>query len=104
VRRREQYVVALAAMLLEHPQGIPTGQALARLGQRMGLSEAESSGNPKGKGTRFACAVSWVAHDMRQAGWLTNRFGVWQLSETGRARVGGVSDALDQDCAERQAA
>ncbi|MDX6225492.1 MAG: restriction system protein [Frankiales bacterium] len=94
--RQGQLLRAVFAVLSEHPDGLPGGQALAEMARRVPLTEYElghyksSPGEPRAhKATRFF-TVNCV-----KAGWLVKSKGTWRLTDEGQAAYAKFTDPGD---------
>lgn len=81
----------LFQILLEHPEGLPAREALAKLRAQVKLTEWEkgqfASGQP-----RFDQVVRFATVDVGKAGWLLKQNGQWTVTEEGQKALHGFSD------------
>jgi len=81
----------LFRILLDAPDGLPAGVALAKVAESETLSEYEAGAYSTG-GRRFEIIIRWATVDLVKAGWLAKHKGVWSITEPGRVAYQAYTD------------
>ena len=83
LRRTGELIRILFQILLEHPQGLPGRDVLAKLRSQVKLTEHEK-GRYESGGLRFDQIVRFATVDASKAGWLLKQKGQWAVTDQGR--------------------
>ena len=73
----------LVGILVQAPDGLRAGDALARVADGETLSAYEA-GSYKNGGRRFEIIIRWATVDLVKAGWLSKHKGTWSVTDAGR--------------------
>ncbi|WP_321886546.1 restriction endonuclease [Paraburkholderia bannensis] len=90
-RRTGELLRELFAILLAHPDGLPSREALDRLEANVTLTDYEKGKYDSG-GRRFEKIVRFATVDCTKAGWLVKNKGIWVITEEGRAAYEKLQD------------
>ncbi len=90
-RRTGEFVRLLFAILLEKPDGMQAGDAVAAVRKCVKLTEYEAGEYPSG-GQRFEKILRFATVDTVKAGWLEKRKGLWIVTDAGRKAYKDLSD------------
>jgi restriction system protein len=92
VKRLGELLQQLFKILDRAPEGLRAGEALARLGQTIKLTEYESGVYPSSGVQRFDKIVRFATISCSKAGWLVKNRGKWVLTEAGRKALTDYPD------------
>ncbi|HEV2642725.1 MAG TPA: restriction endonuclease [Candidatus Elarobacter sp.] len=81
-RRTGELLHTLFDLLHEHPEGLPAGEAIHQLEQRVTLTSHEAGHYSDGT-QRFAKIVRFSTIASVKAGWLVKENGTWSLTDAG---------------------
>ena len=73
----------LFAILIQAPEGMPAGHALAKVAEGEPMSEYEA-GAYEQRGRRFEIIIRWATVDCAKAGWLLKHRGSWSVTDAGK--------------------
>jgi restriction system protein len=90
-RRNGELLRGLFQILLEHPEGLPARDALAKLRTRVEPTEYEKGRFESGV-PRFDQIVRFATVDASKAGWLLKQKGQWAVTDQGRAALAQIPD------------
>lgn len=90
-RRTGEFVRHLFAVLMDHPDGMQAGDAIAAVRKRVKLTEYEAGEYPSG-GERFEKILRFATVDTVKAGWLEKRKGLWIVTDAGRKAYQELTD------------
>lgn len=90
-RRTGEFMRHLFAILLEKPDGIQAGDAVAAVRKRVTLTDYEAGEYPSG-GQRFEKILRFATVDTVKAGWLEKRKGLWLVTDAGRKAYNELND------------
>lgn len=82
-RRTGTLLRKLFSILMQAPEGLPAGQALAKVAEGETMSEFEA-GAYEQRGRRFEIIIRWATVDCVKAGWLLKHRGTWSVTDAGR--------------------
>jgi restriction system protein len=83
VRRNGELLRGLFQILQEHPEGLPAGEALAKLRSRVKPTEWEKGNFNSGR-SRYDQVVRFATVDVGKAGWMLKQKGQWTITDQGR--------------------
>lgn len=72
-------------VLVDHPDGIPAKEVLAKVEIRLGLTEFEAANYPGSDVRRFEKTVRFQTINAVKAGWMVKEGGIWTPTEDGLA-------------------
>jgi restriction system protein len=90
-RRTGELLRRLFEILIETPEGLPAGEAIGRLAERMTLTPYELGTYPSG-GRRFDKIIRFSTVDCVKAGWLLKHKGTWVVTEVGQEAYKTIAD------------
>ncbi|MBP7126198.1 Mrr restriction system protein [Myxococcota bacterium] len=90
-RRTGEFMRHLFAILMDHPDGMQAGDAVAAVRNRVHLTEYEAGEYPSG-GQRFEKILRFATVDTVKAGWLEKRKGLWIVTDAGRKAYQDLPD------------
>jgi restriction system protein len=82
-RRTGELLRKLFEVLMDHPEGLPAREALAKIQSQVNLTEYEK-GHFESGGLRFEHILRFATIDTVKAGWLLKHKGQWSVTEEGR--------------------
>ncbi|MGB8063105.1 MAG: Mrr restriction system protein [Candidatus Sulfotelmatobacter sp.] len=92
-KRMGEFVRQAFAILLNHPDGVPAKELLAKLEQSLTLTDFEKSDYPNRPGVRrFEKIVRFATIAPVKAGWLLKSKGKWVLTEDGKKAYENFKD------------
>jgi restriction system protein len=92
-RRMGEFVRQTFGILLNHPDGLPAKELLAKLEQSLTLSDFERSDYPNRPGVRrFEKIVRFATIAPVKAGWLLKTKGKWLLTDDGKKALEAYKD------------
>jgi restriction system protein len=91
IRRTGELLRSLFNILLEHPEGLPARDALAKLRAREKLSEYEKGRFDSGQ-LRVDGVVRFATVDTSKAGWMLKQNGQWAVTDQGRQALSQYPD------------
>ena len=84
--RTGELLRTLFGILQKHPDGLPAGEAVKRLAQKVVLTEYEKGAFGSG-GQRFDKIVRWATVDCVKAKWMVKAEGRWYVTSAGIAAL-----------------
>src|SRR5262245_55803277 len=94
-QRQGQLVKKAFEVLMEHPEGLPAHEVIARVEQQLGASPFEKTtyaSNPKVR--RFEKIVRCSTIGPVNAGWLVKEKGQWRLTDAGSRAYSAFPDPV----------
>src|ERR1043166_7190392 len=88
-----EFLRHLFQILQQHPDGLPAGDAIQQVQQKVKLTDYER-GSYKSGGQRFDKILRWATVDCKKAGWLIKEEGRWYATEAGIAALERKSTRL----------
>ncbi|HEY8581057.1 MAG TPA: winged helix-turn-helix domain-containing protein [Beijerinckiaceae bacterium] len=92
MRRTGEFLRTLFDLLLQRPDGMKAGDALAALAERMTLTPYESGVYESSGTRRFDKIVRFATVDCVKAGWMSKNKGVWTVTELGKTALRAYPD------------
>lgn len=90
-RRTGEFLRTLFEILIASPGAMKAGEAIARLAERVTLTDFEKGNYPSG-GQRFEKIVRFATVDCVKAGWLAKSKGHWEITEAGQKAFAEFKD------------
>jgi restriction system protein len=91
LRRTGEFLRTLFQILSEHPEGLPAGEAIAKVQSLVKLTEFEKGRDESGV-VRFDKRLRFATVDAGKAGWLMKQKGQWTVTHQGQEALAEFPD------------
>lgn len=83
IPRTGAHLRKLFEILIQHPEGVPAGEALKKLSASVKLTPYEAGNYQNSGSPRFEKIIRFATINLVKAGWLLKNRGVWSVTEEG---------------------